>query len=65
MDKVIQLEVILNMLNTLLAKANFFKDKEIVIKLNNYRNNIYYGKFDYAEIVLALKEIEIFLKKYE
>lgn len=65
MDKTIQTEVVLNMINTLFAKANFYKDEETVSRLNECRRKIYYEEFNYDEIISLLKEIEIYLKKYE
>jgi len=64
-DKVMQIEVILNFLNTLFAKAVSFKDEEVTNKLNLIRHDVYHGDFVYELFLAKLQEIEVILKKYE
>lgn len=65
-DTVIQIEVVLNFLNTLLSKAIFFKDGESIEKLHTLRHVVYYGSnFEYDSMLRKLQEIEVILKHYE
>ena len=65
-DKVIQIEIMLNFLNTLFAKAVFLKNNELINELNILRHDIYYGdNFNYELIIKKLQYIEIKLKIYE
>lgn len=65
MDNVLQTEVFLNLLNTVLAKAVHFKDEEIINKISALRHEVYYGDFNYEKNMEELKEVETTLKKYE
>jgi hypothetical protein len=65
MINVLQTEVLLNMLNMVLAKAVFFKDEEIIKKISDFRHKIYYEDFDYDESIVYLKNLEKELSKYE
>jgi|SRR3989339_2129177 len=65
MINVLQTEVLLNMLNMVLAKAVSFKDEEIVKKISDLRHKIYYEDFDYGESIVYLKAIEKELEKRE
>lgn len=64
-DKVIQIEVVLNFLNTLHAKALYFKDNAIANELSVVKHNIYYGDFEEKLVLNNLKNIESRLNKYE
>jgi hypothetical protein len=65
-DKVIQIEVALNFLNTLFGKAIYFKNKDIVDKLSSLRRSIYYkDDFEYYLFLEQLQSIEVQLKKYD
>ncbi|MDO8659316.1 MAG: hypothetical protein Q7K54_01820 [Candidatus Parcubacteria bacterium] len=64
-DRVIQIEVVLNFLNTLHAKALHFKDNVIADELSAVKHNIYYGDFEEKLLLNNLKNIESKLKKYE
>lgn len=65
MINVLQTEVLLNMLNMVLAKAVSFKDEEIIKKISDFRHKIYYEDFDYNQSIVYLKELEKELEKYE
>ncbi len=56
-DNTLQTEVLLNMLNTVFAKAVYFKNLELIEKLSLMRHRIYYGNFDYVDNIKTLKEI--------
>lgn len=65
-DQVIQIEVALNFVNTLLSKAVAFKDNNLINELSNLRHDIYYGDvFDYDNVIGELKSFDVKLKKYE
>jgi hypothetical protein len=66
-DEIIQVEVSLNFLNTLLAKAVYFKDIGLITELGQLRHDIYYSEtFSYELLLEKLKNIERSLKeKYE
>ena len=65
-DEIIQIEVALNFINTLLAKANYFKDSKVADELTSLRHDIYYGKiFQYPDIIKKLQGINLVLNKYE
>ena len=64
-DEIIQIEVALNFINTLLAKANYFKDNKVADELNSLRHGIYYGEtFQYTYYIEKLQEIKQVLNKY-
>lgn len=65
MDKVLQTEVLLNLINTFFAKSVFFKDVGSIEKLNILRHQIYYEDFDYSIAMRELGKISGNLKKYE
>jgi hypothetical protein len=65
MDNVLQTEVLLNLLNTTLAKAIHFEDDALVKKINELRHAIYYSDFNYDETLDILKKINIDLNNYE
>jgi hypothetical protein len=65
MDNVLEIEVVLNMLNTVFAKAVFFNDVSVISKLNTMRHNIYYGEFNYESYLSLLKETDKYLQKYD
>ena len=65
MDNVLQIEIALNMLNTLFAKAVAFKDDKTFYELYKIRNKIYYGDFNYDSTIESLKKIKNFLNKYD
>ena len=58
MDKVIQIEVILNYINGLIAKNIANGNNLVADKLNNIRHDIYYGDFNYNMLINKLKEID-------
>ena len=58
MDNIIQTEILLNAINTVLAKALHFKKDEATKKLVALRNNIYHNDFNYEETLKQLKNIE-------
>lgn len=61
-----QIEIILNFLNTLFGKAVYYKDDKIIGELSTLRRSIYYGgEFDYDSIFKQLKDKENELNKYE
>lgn len=65
-SKTIQIEVVLNFLNTLFSKAIFYKDKEMIGELNHLRHNIYYGEdFVYEDLLTKLQNIELKLESHE
>ena len=66
MDKIIQVEIILNLLNTIFGRAICDKDTEVVKELSLLRHEIYYGdNFDYGLILKQLEDKEKVLKQYE
>lgn len=65
MDQVIQIEILLNFVNDLLAKSVAFNDDKIEKELSSMRRQIYYGIFEFDEIVETLKIIGGKLKKYD
>jgi hypothetical protein len=65
-DSVIQIEVVLNLLNGLLAKSVAFRDSQKVKELEALRHKIYYEKnFNYGQFIKNLEEISAYLKKYD
>ena len=64
-DTVIQIEITLSYLNDLFAKSVAFKDEKSINKLNALRHSIYYGDFNYQDIIEELSGISKYLKKYE
>ncbi len=64
-DKIIQIEVALNFLNTLFAKAIYFSDKKMIKEIELLRRNIYYGDFEYDSFLKKLQEVEKKLNQYE
>ncbi|MCF7844189.1 hypothetical protein K9M47_04880 [Candidatus Gracilibacteria bacterium] len=65
-DPVIQIEVALSFVNTLLAKTTAFKDEKHAQELRTIRYGIYHGDdFNYEEIIEKLKKIDTELKKYD
>lgn len=65
-DKVIQIEVALNFLNTLFGKAVYFKDAEAINELNVLRRGIYHDDdFVYERIIQMLQDREIKLQRHE
>jgi hypothetical protein len=57
-DTITQIEVVLNFLNTLFAKAINFKKVHIVNELSALRREIYYGdNFDYELTLKKLQDI--------
>lgn len=65
MDRVLQIEVLLNWLNTLFAKSSCFDDIESIDELHLLRKQIYYKDFDYDITSQALEKISDRLKKYD
>ncbi len=65
MDNIIQIEILLNFINDLLAKSVAFNDDKIEKELSSMRRQIYYGIFEFDEIVETLKTIGGKLKKYD
>jgi hypothetical protein len=58
MDEVIQIEIVLNFLNTLFAKAVYFNDEPIRKELADFRHEIYYEKrFNYESSIEKLQAI--------
>lgn len=65
-EEVLQIEVLLNMLNTLLSKAIYFKDTNLTNELQIIRHDVYYSdNFNYNSLLEKLKTIDKDLKKYE
>lgn len=65
MDNVLKIEVLLNILNTVFAKAVYLKDDKAIEKLTALKHTIYYTDFDYAEVNNMLNEIDLNLKDHE
>ncbi len=66
MDKVLQIEILLNMINTLLGKAIYFKDNILINDLQFIRHNVYYEDvFEYNSLLERLSVIDKKLKEYE
>ena len=65
MNNILQIEVLLNMLNTVFAKAVHFKNDELIKELHTLRHKIYYENFNYEESLNLLKKADIELSKYE
>lgn len=65
MDAVIQVELLLNMLNSALTKAMYFKDDFLIKQLSDMQHSIYYDSFNVDVFLQKLKEIDIELKKYD
>ena len=66
-DPIIQVEVALNFVNSLLAKAVYFKDDDFRKELSGIRHSIYYdGDFNHESIIKKLQDISKILdEKYE
>lgn len=63
-DKVLQIEVILNFLNTLFGKAISLHNTKITNELSLIRKNIYYGDdFEYDVILKKLQALEMDLNQ--
>ena len=62
-DKVIEIEIALNFLNTLFAKAIYLNDFKVVNEINMLRHSVYYGdSFNYEATLKKLQMIEKELK---
>jgi len=59
MNKVVEVEVLLNIVNTLLSKARFLKRDKEFNNLKSIRHDIYYqDNLDYKLTMHSLKEID-------
>lgn len=65
MDRILEIEICLNYLNSLMAKSVAFHDVSACDELSALRRQIYYGAFDYHAIFQSLKDLDEKLKKYE
>ena len=64
MINIMQIEVLLNVLNTILAKAVYFKDEPAMNKLINLRRAVYYdAAFDYGGSLAIVKEVNTRLNR--
>lgn len=64
MDKVLQIEILLERINILIAKSVCF-DEVAINKLENLRHQIYYKDFDYETVIKALEELGNDLEQYD
>jgi hypothetical protein len=65
MNNILKVETLLNMFNTVFAKAVYFKDDKAIAKLVTLRHSIYYTDFNFEETQNTLNEIDLSLKEYE
>lgn len=65
MDTVTQTEVLLNMVNTLLAKAMYFHDSAVIRRIHDLQHQVYYGNYEYDSMIAVLQEIRDDLKRYD
>lgn len=66
MDAIIQLEVLLNLLNTVFGKAVYYKDYVMVKRLSTIRHTIYYtNDYVYESLLKELHGLDLELNKYE
>lgn len=66
-DEITEIEIILNNINLLSAKAKYFCQDEIFYKLIDIKNKIYYNYefFNYKKLSTDLLKINELLKAYE
>ncbi len=65
MDSILQIELLLNLLNTLFGKAMFYKDYATTNELSLIRRRIYYGDCEYNSTLESLKQISTKLNVYK
>ena len=58
-DKILEVEILLDRINTLFAKSVYHKNSALIEKLNSLRQEIYYKELDYEKILNALKKCDV------
>lgn len=55
---ILQVEILIERINMLLAKSVYFSDEEAIQELERLRHKIYYEDFDYQTILSRIDELK-------